>query len=253
MKLTQDLTVDDYTSRMIFVCGCGHSGTTLLTTMLGTHPDIYAIHEETDVFVHKLPDDQAKAGIVTKHGPFAREKGARLLCEKTPKHIHDLERIRKLFPGARIVIPIRDPRDVTLSFKKRFGDLRGAPRWLRDNAVVTREYLARNDDTFIYRYEDFIDDVEGTLKAICAHVGVDFDPKMLNYHEDQQNWFGVSSVPDEAPDPTNHATFRNWQVKQPIMDRRGLWKTQLTRDEIEAVQTACAGLMGIFRYDPVLA
>lgn len=238
---------------MIFVCGCGHSGTSLLIAMLGAHPDIYAIHEETAAFVKGLPDHEAKNLIVTQQEKFVAEEGARYICEKTPLHIHHLSRIRALFPGARIIIPVRDPRDVTLSFKKRFGDMRGTPRWLRDNAVVAREYLARNEDTFIYRYEDFIDDVEGTLKGLCAHVGVSFDPKMLNYHEDKQNWFGVTDVPGAVPDPTNHETFRNWQVKQPIMDRRGLWKDKLTRDEIESVQLACAGLMGLFRYEPVLA
>ena len=35
---------------MIFVCGCGHSGTSLLAAMLGSHKDIYAINVETYCF-----------------------------------------------------------------------------------------------------------------------------------------------------------------------------------------------------------
>ena len=37
---------------LIFVCGCGHSGTTLLWAMLSAHPDIFGINYETEVFLN---------------------------------------------------------------------------------------------------------------------------------------------------------------------------------------------------------
>jgi len=239
---------------MIFVCGCGHSGTSLVTAMLGSHGDIYSINEETYLFTRcVLNDSDIRAAFRTKYLPAAQEKGAKYICEKTPIHIGRLDRIRKVFAGAQIFVPVRDPRDVALSIKLRTGRLSdGYLRWIEDNSLVRRELEASAKDLFVFRYEDFIDDLPRTLSDICGRIGLSYDPAMLNYHQDKRPWFGVdeSSSSNSIPPPRAHnAQFRNWQIKQPIMERRGLWKANLTRAEINEVQRACEGMMKFYGYD----
>jgi len=237
--------------RMIFVCGCGHSGTSLVTAMLGAHPGIYAINEETGLFVEPdLTPTRVREIFQTKYLPKAAEKGARFLCEKTPAHVHHLDRIRAAFPDALVVIPIRDARDVALSIKRRTGSLRdGYLRWLRDNVVVQRQQLAPTGHTCIFRYEDLISDVDGMLRTLCGLLEIQYDPVMLQYHQDPRAWFGASKALSSAPPtPREHVEFRNWQIKQPVMERRGQWKTHLTRSEIAEVQDACGPLMQYFGY-----
>ena len=42
---------------MIFIVGCGHSGTTILNKIIGTHKNIYSISQETGFFAqHKQKD-----------------------------------------------------------------------------------------------------------------------------------------------------------------------------------------------------
>ncbi|NBC11389.1 MAG: hypothetical protein GVY24_06590, partial [Planctomycetes bacterium] len=66
----------------IFIVGCGHSGTTLLLRLIGAHPQIMPLLEETWALVN---------------GEYQRLHGWDLSCfkagkqrwvEKTPSHIH---------------------------------------------------------------------------------------------------------------------------------------------------------------------
>jgi len=241
------------TTGMIFVCGCGHSGTSLITAMLGAHSRIYSIPTETQIFMRPhLSDADIRNEMVSEYMPFVAAKGADRLCEKTPSHLHYIARIREVFETARIVIPVRDPRDVALSIKLRTGDLKlGYERWIRDNTIVLRQLESQAEDTLIFRYEDLIDDLEATLRQVCAHVGVDYETEMLQYHRDQRAWFGSEpNIPVQAPDAKDHVNLRNWQIKQPVMDRRGRWKSHLSPDEISTVQAACESLMSALGYDP---
>jgi hypothetical protein len=236
---------------MIFICGCGHSGTSLVAAMLGSHKEIYAINEETALFTKlTLTNGDIRALIRERYKPLALEKGASFICEKTPLHIHHLPRIRAAFPGAQIVIPVRDARDVALSIRRRIGSLEvGYLRWARDNAVVQREHAAKSADTLIFRYEDLIDDIEGILGTICRRLGLPYDPMMMEYYRDERTWFGAPiEVSSDPPDPKDHVRYRNWQIKQPIMERRGHWRTQLGKREIAMVQGACGQLMEYFGY-----
>lgn len=239
----------DFPWGMIFICGCGHSGTTLLTAMLGAHKDIYSITEETRIFIKDgLSDSDIRRFFLENHAAKATQDGARFLCEKTPMHIHHLHRMRSVFPGASIIIPVRDPRDVALSIKTRTGDLKfGYERWLRDNAVVLREREQNTGDTFIFRYEDFMDDVQGTLVRICDHVGIPYDPAMMEYHQEKRTWFSDQTWTGAAGE---HVKLRNWQVNQPIMERRGRWRDLLTADEITAIEGATKDMMTAFGYAP---
>jgi hypothetical protein len=235
---------------MIFVCGCGHSGTSLITAMLGVHKDIYAITEETALFTTGLANDDIREQFRQRYAPRVAEKGAHFLCEKTPNHIHHLARIRATFPGALIVVPVRDPRDVALSIKRRLGRLEaGYNRWRADNSVVQLEGSMRPEDVYIFRYEDLIDDVEGVLAKICRRLDLPYDPAMLEYYRDERVWFGAPrELPADPPSATEHEKFRNWQIKQPIMERRNQWRDHLSKEEIAEIEGVCGGLMDYFGY-----
>jgi len=120
---------------------------------------------------------------------------------------------------------------------------------MRDNTLVQKEQQRQSGDTFIFRYEDLMDNIEGTLEAICRHVDVPYDPRMLEYHKDERAWFGASAEPGAPPpEPKDHAKLRNWQIKQPIMERRGQWKAHLDKMEIREIEDSCGDLMAYYGY-----
>jgi hypothetical protein len=106
--------------RCVFICGCPHSGTSLVANILAAHPKIYIPLTETGIFLadpkiarwrfyHLL----AKATVRNK-----------LLVEKTPLHLHQLDKIRRIAKGCCFVIPVRDGRDVAASATHKHGHQR---------------------------------------------------------------------------------------------------------------------------------
>lgn len=209
-----------------FVCGCGHSGTTLLARILGAHPQIYVPPNETNAFL----DEKRMGDRLDRLRQNTLASGKPYLVEKTPRHLRRMNAIRAGVPGARFVIIVRDGRDVAASIGKREdGDYAGGlARWVKDNARVLKE--RRSKDVHVLRYEDIVTDAEGTIRKVCRFLGVAYDDQMLRYHERPANWFGRKEVREVGRPGKEHGDLRNWQVNQPIYDGRGRWKKDLPEE-----------------------
>jgi hypothetical protein len=245
--MAKDVTFE---MKHIFVAGCGHTGTTLMATILGSHPQIYTIMHETNAFIRF----HSKAEIMTFLSKLERESGRQTdkqyeyICEKTPKHVHYLETLFDCLPNAKVVLMVRDGRDVVTSLKARSQQF--APsleRWLLD----TRATLSweRDPRVLVIKYESLIEHPEEILERVCSHVGVDFNEVMLQFHKNPGNWFGERKIEDPdairntADRESKHRANRNWQVHQPLYDGRSKWRTELTPDDLLKFNRAAAGLM----------
>jgi hypothetical protein len=215
----------------VFVCGCGHSGTTLIANMFAAHPEIHIPLTETNIFLG--PEEDAAPGFAALEAE-ALAAGKRILVEKTPRHVRRIDRIRKVVPGARFVMPIRDGRDVTASIARRRKDhaaAAGAKRWIADNRLVLA--VRDDDDVLAYRHEDLVADAGPVLASICEFAGIPFDERMLRYHEQDRVWFGQPEGSSVSSNEARHHELRNWQINQPIFDSSGKWREEL--DEADLV------------------
>jgi hypothetical protein len=95
--------------------------------------------------------------------------------DKTPVYMTEMPLLATLFPHARFVHIIRDPRDCSLSSQQAWGDspIRNAQRW------ADRTRLCRMDGRELgaaryheLRYEDLIGDVTRALGTVFAFLGV---------------------------------------------------------------------------------
>ena len=113
---------------------------------------------------------------------FMAENGKTRWVEKTPNHLLHVERIRQLFPTARIIRIVRDPRDVALSleempwFPGTFID--GIQLWRRNDAR-SRRFFETDEASYTLRYEDLVSDTEREMRSLCLFLGEDFEPQML--------------------------------------------------------------------------
>ncbi len=201
----------------IFLVGFPRSGTTLMEQMLESHPDLTGSREEP--LLTRLLES-----IATLLGrPFAYPEGldelaptelrvlraeywrlarqligpeieTRRLVDKLPLNIIELGLIHRLFPDAKIIVALRDPRDVCLSCYMQSFELNQAMVNFLDLGSTTRLYAAvmnlwshyrtlLNLDAFVYRYEDLVDDVEGMARRLLEFLGEPWDPTVLRYHE----------------------------------------------------------------------
>ena len=121
---------------MIFIIGCGRSGTTLLGGMIGAHPQVSYLFEPYNVWAAISPVTDASqvftrgehhcildAGSVT---PEARRRFQRLmsrppgitLVEKSPFNTWRIGFLKALAPDAKFVHIVRDGVDVARSVEK---------------------------------------------------------------------------------------------------------------------------------------
>jgi hypothetical protein len=233
-----------------FIAGCGHTGTTLMATILSAHPDVYLPMRETSIFVRRSTFGAARKmfGLALK----ARRDGKHALVEKTPRHVRETPFIRRVVPGCRFVLMVRDGRDVVLSLAVRVPWEQAVERWLQDTSLAACE--TGKDDVLIVRYESLIEEPERTIGQVCAFLGLAFDSVMLDYHRRPRLWFGERAVVDATPETLDgHNAHRNWQVNQPLFDGRGQWRKRalppefssfFTRDDARALQSAFGYEMG---------
>lgn len=192
----------------VFLVGFPRSGTTLLDQILSSHGDIICL-EESEHFSDALgdvitepsralapgslsPDEQNR--IRESYWRRVGEQSASVVVDKYPLNIVVLPLIKRIFPNAKIIFALRDPRDVVLScFQQRFTINAAMAQFLEivragayyDQVMALFELCrARLDlDLHQVRYEDVIADLEGAARELCAFVGVPFEAAMLNYRE----------------------------------------------------------------------
>jgi len=141
------------------------------------------------------------ASLVERFGrAYAKKRNARIWGEKTPGHALWLPQIRALFPQARILFMVRDPRDVVVSYDDRWDDGRRDTEYVTGTASLLKYYL----NHLLYRpmfppeqirwvkYESLVAEPSAELQNICEFLGVDFEPSMLGfYHRHAQLEQGI--------------------------------------------------------------
>jgi protein O-GlcNAc transferase len=222
------------TESPVFIVGCGHSGTTLMAALLGRHDNLYLIPYETGIFHFKNSGNQVARFFSEK----SKETSGKRLLEKTPRHVHRIGRIFRLFPKAQIIGMMRDGRDVACSIRKRNGNLeQGVRRWLKDCKAL-EEYM--NDPRLmVVRYEDLVLKSENTIGKILEFLNESGDPKKLLEDQSAVSWSGASPVP-AAERKLNerdlkHLERRKEQINKPIYDGRGLWREQMNNEEHDKI------------------
>jgi len=124
---------------------------------------------------------------------YASARGKKRWGDKTPMYMQRLPMLERLFPTALYVHLIRDGRDCALSFAQMPAgivtrswahprDAAGfACQWRAE--VVAAEKLGRRVGRryLELRYERLVTEPEASLRAVCSHVGLSFEPAMLDY------------------------------------------------------------------------
>ena len=168
---------------------------------------------------------------------FARRCDASVVGDKWPGYIRYLDNLLSVFPDARIIYNVRDPRALWNSAQKFKERQRGDEllRLMLENDKRIRPYLERPNFLTI-RYEDLVFEPEGTAERMYDFLGCDFSTGYLQY--DQEN--------DPYPDrwnwvPTASGRIDPWHAIK--------WKQQVSPADIERVTVMAASFMDRHGYD----
>jgi hypothetical protein len=126
---------------------------------------------------------------------YANERHARIWGEKTPAHALWLPQIRDLFPRARVLFMVRDPRDVLVSYDDRWNLGRRDTEYLISTAALLKFYLVHllhqpgfpPEQIHWGKYEPLTAQPSAELERICGFLRVDFEPSMLAFYHQHEN------------------------------------------------------------------
>ncbi|MGH3042767.1 MAG: sulfotransferase family protein, partial [Gaiellaceae bacterium] len=137
---------------------------------------------------------------------YAEREGKARFGDKTPAYLHAVDELLEIWPDARIVVLVRDARDVFLSIARLpFGPNNpyAAARWWARGVRAGLDAERRHPEHVLtVRYEDLVDDPAAHVERVCEHVGVGYNSEMLAIERSdpgkivasQAGWFeGVSS------------------------------------------------------------
>lgn len=178
-----------------------------------------------------------------------------VFCEKTPANALAFEEIGKILPEVRFIMMVRDPRDIVNSMKsvrERFVAAgKRPPRFLRSIAASVEEInrfyeagltAAKHDSRVLpVYYEDLVDAPEREVRRVCVHVGLEFQPQMVE----------LGNKTYEAPRAeTNSAWYSKAQLEQPIQ-KGGVvsGKFLLNPREVSLVERFMLESPALARYD----
>ena len=256
----------------VFLVGSERSGSTLLRLMLDHHPEI-AFDKEFDFAVAlvsdtgQLPSMQSylewikyvrAVDYAVNPALSYREQVADFLRQKQAlsggkKYVgatvhHHFDRLRFLWPDARYVHLVRDPRDVARSvFQKGWaGNIYQASGvWILAedcwDSLVTH---LSHDQAIELHYEDLVMQTEAELSRICEFIGVEFAPAMLDYQVDARQY-----------PPPDHSLASQWKTK--LSQRDVAMVERRTADRMERRGYTCSGYapitIGLVRHQLLLS
>jgi len=203
----------------IIIGGCARSGTTLLLSILSSHPGIHAIPYESNIF-NTRPYLLRHIKLITLYKYILKNnlKDINLsLCEKSPRNVLSIDDILEYFDeNVKIINIVRDGRDVVTSVHPINPDKYWVlpKRWV---CSLNKGRLYENHPQLLtVRYEDLITDFNTVLTKICKFVNIEFTCSIKEYY--------------------NNSTISNIhgiKVAAPYKDSIGRWKLEKHKDIVD--------------------
>lgn len=228
--------------RHLLVLGTPRSGTTLLASMIGRHPEVAMLIEDTGFAIEKLAGKRVAANKLCVPNQIEvrerRERGAlawlaRRLpgAAKGPRSTRSIEDY--LAPEAsRLCVIVRNPESVVRSIERRGGLDRAAAtaRWTRGIEIMAEMAERLGARCLVIGYEGLVTDPERHMRRAAAFLELPYDPAMLEGWKANPIYPGVSGI-DASRARADEEALAAWERARP--DAWRLYRALLERAEME--------------------
>lgn len=229
----------------VFLIGFFRSGTTLTQEVLDVHPDVF-VADETDFIwavhreLHEMDRSPASTGdklrkldlagvkhLRATYWKRAQERlgevpAQRMFVDKFTMNTVDLGLINCIFPDAKVVFVMRDPRDVCLScFMQLMVPTPATVHLL--NWKSTADFYAQVMNWWLhikqqltlgfieFRYEDAVAQFEPTYRQVFDFLGLSWDPAVAKFHEHAARKFIASPSRNQVAQPLYSSSVARWK------------------------------------------
>jgi tetratricopeptide (TPR) repeat protein len=221
----------------VFIVGMPRSGTTLAEQILAAHPQTHGAGERSALgrLAWRLGGGEGATAIARiaalDRSSLDAEAQAYLaelralapnkdrIVDKMPGNYLYVWLIALLFPGAKIIHCVRDPRDIGLSiFTFRFHGEHGYAHDLGDlgwmigeQARLMRHWKrALPSPILTVRLDDWVHDFDATLARVLAHIDLPHDPACERFYERDSQVRTVSRA--QVKQPVNARGLGRWRA-----------------------------------------
>ena len=176
---------------------------------------------------------------------WARAQGKPRWGEKTPGNLFFVDVLLEMFPDARFIHLVRDPRAGVASMQR----VDFFPNSVFFNAMSRAKHhrvarrmasLVPADQWTTVRYEDLVSDAPRELETLCRFIGEPFETQMLRFHRSSSTYMKA-----EAASSFNAAATR--PVTTAMTEK---WKDQLSARDTAIIETICQDEMTAHGYEP---
>ncbi len=242
-----DFVVKNNTSKKkefspVFLIGFPRSGTTLLDTILRSHPDIDVVEEKPIInSVEQIIKSKFKYSLDelnklnSEDLDFLRNhyleilknncdnKNAKILIDKFPFQTVCLPLINLLFPNSKIIFTHRNPFDTVLSCFQQafepnnamstFRSIESASEIYDLTMSVWLEYKEKLRMNYITsKYEDLIDDFDKHISKILNFLEVSWDQNIKNYRNTAQKRVKINTPSSsQVVQPIYKTSIEKWK------------------------------------------
>lgn len=226
--------------------------TEALLPLLLASPKFSRMGVSEDDLVHLLSEEEPvryERFVARIFDLYAARRGKPLAGDKTPGYVRRMAQLHALWPRARFVHIVRDPRDVCLSMLDWRGGERTAGQygtWEMDPVVTTALYwrlsvgLGRAAGEALgpglyheVRYEDLVASPDQELLRICEFLCLPYAEAMTRFYEGKTR-----------PKPGRSSKAQWLPPTAGLRD----WRTQLDARNVELIEVAVGELLTSLRY-----
>jgi Sulfotransferase family len=221
----------------VFIVGMPRSGTTLCEQIIAAHPRAFGAGERTALgeLLTVLGGGPEDPGAVARIAGLNRAMldflagrylmdlhalapDADRIVDKMPGNYRLTGLAALLLPRAKFIHCVRDPRDIGLSiFTFRFHGMHGYAHDLADLGwtigqqarLMSHWKAALPGRILTVALNDWIDDFRGTLERVLMHIGLEYDPVCVRFHERDTRVSTVSRA--QVREPVNARGLDRWR------------------------------------------
>jgi tetratricopeptide (TPR) repeat protein len=239
--------------RIALLCGHPRSGTTLLEQVLDAHSDIISaeetklMHDEAYLpLIRDLPEgtdilpafDAASPAVIARSRNnyfrcanllLGRPIGDRLLLDKNPALNLLIPLVVRVFPEAKFLIALRDPRDVVMSCFMQALPLTPVSSTYLNLATTVKQYAnvmgfwlamrpRMGDQWKEVRYEEMVNDLPSIASSTLKFLGVSYEENVLKFYEHARTKRVLSPSHADVKKPLYRSAIGRWRNYQKYLD-----------------------------------
>ena len=175
---------------------------------------------------------------------WAARHGKKRWGEKTPGNLFYADIIHQMFPHARFIHLVRDPRAGVSSMmntpffpKDIVFNAFSRHKFMTQGRAILEKYVPE-EQRILMRYEDLVRDPEIVIRRLCDFLEEPFEPGMMTFYRESDRF-----MKEEAATTFNKAATK--PISPDMLDK---WKNKLQPSDIAQIQFICKQEMDEFGY-----